>query len=124
MSQQFETGIRPDIAAGALGLHLRVKTTGALALAGITDREIGTIVKQTFANLDVTAVSLVNKPGTVKMVAAGAISKNALVFTAASGKVDATASTAFLIGIAMEAAGADGDVIEVLRTGHVQTAVA
>lgn len=118
MSQQNDSGVKAFTAGGALGQHLRVYiTSGKLALAGITQRDIGTTKEEAFADLDVIPVNLANKQGTVKMVAAAAITAGALVYTAASGKVSVSAQTAYPIGTAMEAATADGDVIEVLRDG-------
>jgi hypothetical protein len=52
--------------------------------------------------------------GTVKMVAAAAITPGGKVYTAASGKVTGThASGAFLVGQAVTAAANDGDIVEV-----------
>lgn len=111
MSQFFETGVVPDTAAGAIGQYLRVKTPGALALAGALEQEIGTMYTATFA-AGPCSVRLKNAQGTQKMVAAAAISKGAYVYGAASGKVSSVANTN-VIGIAKEAASADGDIIEV-----------
>ena len=53
-------------------------------------------------------------PGTVKMVANAAITAGAMVYTAAAGKVSPTyGGTLFLVGRALTAAAADGDLIEV-----------
>jgi hypothetical protein len=54
--------------------------------------------------------------GTTVMVASGAISAGAPVYGAAAGKVTATTGGA-LEGVALTAAGADGDYIEVLPIG-------
>lgn len=124
MSQFVETNTKSFRAGGAIGQYLRVKlTAGLLALAGIADREIGTMESSSFASGEPKAVRLRTACGTIKMVANGAITQGANVFTAASGKISATAgSTSYLIGQALEAAGADGDVIEVLRNSHGDTA--
>jgi len=58
-------------------------------------------------------VRLWNAQGTRKMVAAGAITKHAIVYGAAGGKIDDTAN-GNPIGIALEAASGDGSIIEVL----------
>jgi hypothetical protein len=51
------------------------------------------------------------------MVANGVIAAGGTVYSAAAGKVGgATTSGASVIGIALNAAAADGDIIEVLRT--------
>jgi hypothetical protein len=58
------------------------------------------------------SVRILNTDGTVPMVANGAISQFARVFAAASGKVSSTGGV--VEGMALTAASADGDVIEVL----------
>jgi len=111
-------------AGAAIAIHLRVKGSSAkLAVAGIADKELGCIEAASFADGDVRAVRLTSAAGTCKMVANGAISQFAAIYTAAAGKVSATAgATSFLVGQALEAATADGDVIEGLRVGHGDTA--
>ncbi len=53
--------------------------------------------------------------GTLVLVASAAIARLAPVYAAANGKISSTlVDGGFLIGIALEAAGADGDEIEVL----------
>ena len=124
MSSLVETGVRSDTAAGAIAQYLRVKTAGALAIAGLADKEIGVIETDAFAAGDKVPVRLRTAQGTCKMVAGEAIAANAAVYTAAAGKVaDTAAETAYLIGTALTAATADGDVIEVLRNSHGDTAV-
>jgi len=115
MAQHFETNCRPDIAAGALTQYVRVKTPGALAVAGISDIDIGTVEQPAFAAGDVVPVRLRTAAGTCKMVAAAAITANAVVYTAASGKISSASTGAVAIGIALTAASADGDIVEVLR---------
>lgn len=114
MSQFVETPTRAFTAGAALALFLRVKlTAGKLAAAGSTDHELGTMEKPSFADLDVVAVRLRTAQGTCKMVASEAITAGNAVYAAASGKI--AASGTVLIGIALEAATANNDVIEVLR---------
>ena len=61
------------------------------------------------------AVKLNSAPGTFKMIASEALAAGATVYSEASGKVQDTAqATSFQVGVAMEAATADGDVIEVM----------
>lgn len=124
MSQYVETASRSFEAGGAIGRHLRVTlTAGQLALAGIGVRELGTVEEAAFAAGDRRAVRLRTAQGTTKMVAAGAITAGADVYTAANGLVNVSAAGAYLVGTALEAAGAAGDVIEVLRTNHGDTVV-
>ena len=116
MSQYFTSPTRPDTAAGAIAQHLRVKTTGALVVAGATDVELGTMEIPATAAGPAT-VRLRNAEGTVKMVASGAISLGAIVYAAAGGKV--SASGTIVVGQAMHATTADNDVVEVLRYADV-----
>jgi hypothetical protein len=98
--------------------HLRVKqdaTTGKIEKAGLADNDIGTIDQAAVASTDYCAVNLRSLQGTEYVVAAGAIANNALVYTAANGKVSSTgAATSYLRGRALEKATADGDIIEIL----------
>ena len=124
MSQFVETPIKAFTAGGAIGQHLRVKlTAGKLAVAGITDKEVGTIIQAAFADGDVVGVRLRTAQGTCKMIAAATgITVGAEVYTAASGKISHTyATSSYPIGMALEASTADGDVIEVLRNSHGDT---
>lgn len=112
MSQYVEAACRQDTAAGAIGQHLRVKTTGALVVAGSADVELGTMEYPAPA-AGAATVRLRTAMGTAKMVASKAISAGVAVYAAASGKISDTGTV--FVGNALEAAGADGDVIEVLR---------
>jgi hypothetical protein len=113
------------VADEAIAVNLRVKldSDGRVTKAGLTDKEIGTAITPAFAAGDVITVQLRTAAGTVKMVAIEALTVGAAVYTETDGKVQDTAqATAFLIGTALEAATADGDVIEVLRNSHGDTA--
>jgi hypothetical protein len=112
MSQFFEAPVRPDTAAGAVAQHLRVKTPGAVALAGALEQSFGTM-DTTCVAAGPCSVRIKTAEGTRKMVAAAAISAGSTVYGAASGKVSSVANEN-IEGVAMEAASADGDVIEVL----------
>lgn len=116
MSQYVESACRADVAAGALGQYLRVKTVGALALAGASDIELGTMEFPCTAAGPAT-VRLRTAPGTCKMVASGAISANVTVYAAASGKIASTGTV--IIGTSCEAATANNDIIEVVRHADV-----
>jgi hypothetical protein len=115
MTSYVETNTRQFPTGGtAIGQHIRVKlSAGVLAVAGIADEDIGTIVQDVFTTDVEAAVRLKSANGTRKMVAASAFSAGAVLYAAASGKVD-DAITAQRIGIALEAATAGGDIIEVL----------
>jgi len=112
MSQYKEGPCGTDTAAAAIAQFLRVKTTGALAVAGAADVELGTMELPALAAGDAT-VRYRTAAGTVKMVANAAITAGATVYAAAAGKIGASGGLA--IGTALEAATADNDVIEVLR---------
>lgn len=121
MSQWVDGNTRTFTAGAAIAENLRVKLSSSkLAAAGLAEAEIGTVTRETFADLDLVAVRLRTANGTAKMVASAAISADATVYTAAAGKISSTQGTgAYEIGTALEAATADGDVIEVLRSGHM-----
>ncbi len=81
-------------------------------LAGAGEAYIGTVLAPADAAKAV-AVRPRNSVGTHEMVADAAISAGAAIYGAASGKISSTANGS-QIGIAIEAATADGDIIEVL----------
>ena len=87
---------------------------GTVTLAGAADLDVGALDGRVLATDKRATVRLTTAQGTQKMVANGAIAAGSKVFTAAAGKVGPTAPGSFVRGIAMTAAAADGDVIEVL----------
>jgi len=101
----------------AIGQYLRVKlTAGDLVVAG-AEADIGTLQAATFGAGTIMpqsgSVRLPNDGGTHVMVAAAAITSGVVVYAAAAGQVSA-AVNAFPVGIALEAATAQGDLLEVL----------
>jgi len=97
-----------------LGRYVRVKMSGGyLAAAGATDNEIGTLQEAILTAGDYGAVLPRNVGGTRFYIAAGAFSQYAAVYGAASGYIDDVANENY-IGIALQAATAAGDIIEVL----------
>jgi hypothetical protein len=79
-----------------------------------TTRPLGVVMDEPAIGECVTIQLLGVKPGTMKMVANGAITAGSMLYTAAAGKVSPTyAATAFLVGRALTAAAADGELIEV-----------
>ena len=100
MSQYVEAACRQDTAAGAIGQHLRVKTTGALVVAGSADVELGTMEYPAPA-AGAATVRLRTAMGTAKMVASKAISAGVAVYAAASGKISDTGTV--FVGNALEA---------------------
>ena len=113
MSQFNDTGYGTVTLSATVAQHLRVTPAGAVGV--LATPPFGT-ARVAGASGDVVGVVFANKPGTAKMVASKAISAGALVYSAAAGKIsDAAATGSFIEGIAIEAATADNDVIEVLR---------
>jgi hypothetical protein len=90
-----------------------------------TTRPLGVVMDEPAVG-DAAAVQLLGaKPGTMKMIASKAITAGSPVYTAAGGKVtDAYGATAFLVGRALTAAGADGETIEVQHCFPMINAVA
>lgn len=118
MSQFVDGQTRQFTAGAAIGQFLRVvESSGVIAVAGASTPAYGTMEDPAVAAGDVVAVRLRTASGTRKMVASEAIAANAPVYAAASGKVAANGS--ILEGTALEAASADGDVIEVLPPAGV-----
>lgn len=124
MGAVYNQGPLTFTAGEALEAHRRVKLSGdrTVVYADAGDSGIGT-VRYAVESGGKATVDVDNMGGTKKMVANGAISQNADVYPAADGKVG-SAVTGEARGIALQAATADGDVIEVLtlpanlRTGR------
>jgi hypothetical protein len=116
-----ENNLRTFTAGGAVAIYVRVITPSAIATAGALDVDIGTLELATATLGDDAVVRLRSAAGTVRMVAAAAIAKDARVYGAAAGKITSTINTN-PVGVALEAANASGNVIEVLRMPLPQTA--
>ena len=113
-----DTGFSGAQASGALAAYRRVKrdANGQVGYAAAADKAFGVTQDVAQAANDVVSIKLANAPGTVQIVAVDAIAINAAVYGAASGKCSASsAGSAVLIGYAMNASTADGDVIEVYK---------
>ena len=125
MAQLVDTNCKTFEADEAVAQYLRVKLDGdgKVTTAGITDKEVGSATREAYASGDQIAVKLRTGAGTHKLVASAALTVGDTVYTAASGKIGASASTAYELGIALETSTADGDVIEVLYNAHGDTAV-
>jgi hypothetical protein len=90
-----------------------VLTAAVLAYAGVSDRALGTLSVGTQGTDTTGNVVLPTTPGTRIMIAAGVIPQYAYVYAAADGKIAATGMV--LVGIALTAATADLDQVEVLE---------
>ena len=125
MSQYDDSGIKSYKASAAIAQYARVYLSAAetVTTAGLTDICIGTALNEAFAANDPVAVKLWSASGTHKCIADEASAVNAVLYTCASGEVQDTAeATGFQLGIALEAAGAAGDIIEVMPKPHGDTA--
>lgn len=112
-----DTGYVSFTASGTVTKHNVVKLSAAdtVAQCGAGEAGIG-VAMDTVATTEQVQVKLFNAPGTFCCIAAGAISASSAVYTAAAGKVnDVQTGTGAILGIAKNAATADGDYIEVLR---------
>ncbi len=116
MSQQIDSGYKGFIASAAIAAGILVKkVNGKVAVAGLAEEPIGVTTHATFADGDPVAVKLLSASGTLKCVAANAVADGAVVYGRALGKVDdVSSSSAIRVGIALEAASATGDFIEVV----------
>lgn len=118
-SVRFKDGALTVPAASGVDAYLRVNldsTTGKAVLAGATVKGVGVANCKPDANENITFWTY-NEAAALCHVASGAVSKFAPVYAAADGKI--AASGTILIGFALEAAAAAGDVIPVVAVGSV-----
>jgi hypothetical protein len=122
------SGLRTYTANGALGSNVRVKLTAESAtvpvqveIAGLAAQHVG-ITEFAVASGDPVTVRLRTYPGTQEVVAADSFAVGAVLYGAANGKVtDNSAQAGSAIGQAMEAAGHDGDVVEMVPFNVLST---
>lgn len=119
MASIVEGGFITREAAAVIPVHRAVKTDSngkfVAATAG-TDLIVGVTPVATKVGYPV-GVRLRNAEGTCKVVASAAIAKDAAVTATTGGKVvTTTTANDQVIGYALTAAAADGDVIEVILT--------
>lgn len=116
--------------AAVTARHLLWKKGSAdtgLAVCGVADIPLGTVDNVESETDKVQELLLLGKGPTKKVVASEAITVGEEVFTAASGKVQDRPSgsgTYWFIGIALTAAGADGDIIEINDCAPVKLVIA
>lgn len=124
---RWKTGALTAATASDSGVdqYLRVKldsSTGKVALAGNDTMGVGVAIRKADPSGNVAYWTFL-EPGALCCVAAGAITKYAPVYAAASGKV--ASSGTVIVGFALEAATSSGDIIAVLPfpTGGASTAI-
>jgi hypothetical protein len=113
MSTQYDSGfVTFDNTAAALAKNIRVKvnSSGQVLVSGAANDAIGITQEDALASTRV-AVKLFSAEGTFLATADAAITRGALIYPGASGKISATAGMLTAIGYALEAATADGDII-------------
>lgn len=126
MSQQTEGSVKTFDAGEALALFRRVKLdtgSGTSVVYADAGEQHNGVVQDAVANGGRAAVRLRTAEGTNKVVAAGAFSAGATLYGAADGKVD-DASSGSAIGWALEAATADGDIVEMMPFNVLSTTAA
>lgn len=97
-------------AALTQGVRVKVDSNGLISVAGAAEAAVGVTVEAIAAS-GYGTVKLFSAPGTYLCVASAAITRGTQVFPAAAGKVAPTGTTRLPL-VALEAAGADGDIIE------------
>ena len=115
MSQAIEGRTKAFTAGAAIGQWILVKlTAGKLAAAALGEEWLGVLEEASFADGDLRSVALRSAEGTIKCVASGAFAAGAIVYGQAAGKVDDIPTAALRVGMALEAATALNDIVEVL----------
>lgn len=98
-----------------------------IAACGAAEIPMGSVADEATAAEEYVALQLLGRGPTKLLVASEAITAGEQVFTAASGKVQdlpGSTATVYLVGTALTAAAADGDLIEVDTCVPVKTVIA
>lgn len=125
MSQYVDTGTRTFIADAAIPQFARVvfESDGRIVVAGLTELGCGVAMTAAFAAGNAIEVKLWNSGGTFKMRASEALAVAAVLYTESDGEVqDTAAATSLPFAQALEAATADGDIIECVLLPYRGTA--
>lgn len=115
MSQYYDTIERTFEASAAISLHaaVQIANTGKVSSNGLATRTIGFATRAAFADGDKITVRMLYP--TYKAIAKEAIAIAATLYTEAGGKLQDTAeSTSLPMFLALEAATAENDIIEVM----------
>jgi len=112
ITKEVDAAITERFLLGKIG-----STAARVAVCGAADTPIGVITDEAAAAADIVNVALLGSArSTLRMVASGAISQGVLLEPAANGRVATLgigAGTHHVVGRALDAAAAAGDVIEV-----------
>lgn len=119
------------IASGAIPAGARVKFVAGdptkVQVAGVNEAEIGTAIlhcgKDSYADGTAVGVKLLAEAGGRHVIAAGVIALGASLLRAANGKVDDGGAGTEIGLVAVEAATADGDIIEAIPCRPAATQV-
>lgn len=117
MSQMTDTNCVSFPAHEAIPQYslVTLENTGKVSINGLAELPIGVAMKEAYAADEEIPVKLLNGSGTFKVIAVEGLAIGATLYTEAAGKVqDTAAATSYPIGIAKEAATADGDIIEMI----------
>ena len=121
MSQE-NLGSKAFIAGTDLEAYRRVKlSSGNVVYADAGEEFIGVTARKALSG-EFVAINLRSASRTYKMVANGAITAGVTIYGALGGKVSASAS-GVAQGVALEAATADGDIIECFQNNGVAGAI-
>ena len=101
---------RVKLKSGSTTVPLQVEYADA------NEKSVG-YTESSAASGDLVAIRTHNMPGNRIAVASEALAALATIYGAADGKVSDTSTTAATVGVALEAATADGDQIEILLYG-------
>lgn len=106
-------------AALAKGLRVKVDSAGKILVSEAANDAIG-VTAEPIAASGTGNVKLFSAPGTYQMVAAGPVTRGAVIYPATAGRVDdVSVAAGTLQMVALEAAGADGDLIECAFTNEL-----
>jgi hypothetical protein len=95
----------------AMGKRVKVDSDGLISVAAAAEAAVG-VTTEAIAASGYGTVKLFNAGGTFLMVANAAVARGAQVYPAASGNIDDAGTTALPL-VALEAATAQNDIIEV-----------
>lgn len=112
-----EGNVKTFTLAAATGDFILVKKTtsaGQVDIAGAGEQAIGATIRAGAAG-EAVGVALLSKAGTIRLRAAGVVAMGGVVYGKAAGLVDDTSATGDKpVGVALDAAAAAQDVIEVV----------